>query len=372
MKVLLVDDHLLFRVGVRRLLTTAPGYEVVGEAATAADAFEIIDRVAPEIVLMDVALPGTDGILATREILRRAPKTRVLVLSAHDQITDVVAAFDAGASGYALKDEVASALLEALRVVSRGARYLAPALVPRLAKFEERRRGPGDVLGVLSTRERQIFLLAAECMIARDIAAKLGIARKTVDTHLNRINKKLSLRNMAELVRLAASLGLLQSRSMPLVPPGTVVMVIDDDADMRNSTAELLTIEGYDARAIASAEAAWTALEQGTEPAAIILDLWLRDMSGGEFIRRLRASRHAAVPVLVLSGTRSTEALELDVDAISHKPIEATALASAVDKVVRLGPKRAALISQPRSGPSSASRSHATNQEAERFSKGDR
>src|SRR5438552_16489644 len=148
-KVVLVDDHLLFRVGVRRLLTSAPGYEIVGEAASADDAFQIVDRIAPDVVLMDLALPGTDGIIATKEILRRAPKTRVLVLSAHDQISDVVAAFDAGASGYALKDEVAGALLEALRVVGRGSRYVAPALAPRLAKFAAPPRSRGDVPGVL-------------------------------------------------------------------------------------------------------------------------------------------------------------------------------------------------------------------------------
>ena len=373
MKVLLVDDHLLFRVGVRRLLTSAPGYEIVGEAPTAADAFEILDRTAPDIVLMDIAMPGIDGILATKEILRRAPRARVLILSAHDQISDVVAAFAAGASGYALKEEVAGALLEAMRIVGRGARYVAPALATRLAKFEERRRSGSDVLDVLSMRERQIFLLSAECMIARDIAAKLGIARKTVDTHINRINRKLSLRNMAELVRLAASLGLLQSRrippagdlaghhpgsgmSMPLVPPGTVVLVIDDDDDVRSSISELLKLEGYEARPIASAEAGWAALEQGAQPAAIVLDLWLRGMSSGEFIRQLRASRHGAVPVLVLSATQSIEELDLDVEAVSHKPIEPTTLVSAVDKVVRLGPRRAPLVSGPRASASSAGR----------------
>jgi DNA-binding NarL/FixJ family response regulator len=372
-KVLLVDDHALFRVGVRRLLTGAPEYQIVGEAATAAEAFEIVDRIAPDVVLMDLVLSEDDGIQATREIVRRAPKARVLILSAHDQIGDVMAAFAAGAAGYALKEEIADALLEALRTVGRGARYVAPALVTRLARIEERRGPTGSLLDVLSKRERQVFLLAADCMITRDIAAKLGIARKTVDTHISRINRKLSLRNMAELVRLAASLGLFQSgavppardlagrragpvRSTPLVPPGTIVLVIDDDDDVRNSIADLLKLEGYEARPIASAEAGWAALEQGIQPAAIILDLWLRGMSSGEFVRQLRASGHAAVPILVLSGAPSSDGLELDVDAVSRKPIEPTTLVSAVDEVVRLGPRRAPRVSQPRAKDASGRR----------------
>jgi DNA-binding CsgD family transcriptional regulator len=99
--------------------------------------------------------------------------------------------------------------------VSRGQRYVATALAPRLAAFEGRRRRASDVLGILSAREREVFRLASECVIARDMARELCIARKTVDTHLNRINRKLGLRNMAELVRLAASLGMLHSARQP-------------------------------------------------------------------------------------------------------------------------------------------------------------
>ena len=100
-------------------------------------------------------------------------------------------------------------------MVSRGQRYVAAALAPRLAAFEGRRRRASDVLGILSAREREVFRLASECVIARDMARELCIARKTVDTHLNRINRKLGLRNMAELVRLAASLGMLHSARTP-------------------------------------------------------------------------------------------------------------------------------------------------------------
>ena len=215
MRIVLVDDHTLFRMGVRHVLTNTPGYEVVGEASTARSAFRIIDSLTPDVVLMDIAMPGMDGVLATREIGRRAPKARVLIVSAHDQVNDVLDALEAGAAGYALKSDGPETLIEAIRVVSRGQRYVAATLAPRLAAFEGRRRRASDVLGILSAREREVFRLASECVIARDMARELCIARKTVDTHLNRINRKLGLRNMAELVRLAASLGMLHTARTP-------------------------------------------------------------------------------------------------------------------------------------------------------------
>ncbi len=215
MRIVLVDDHALFRMGVRQILTHTPGIEVVGEASTARDAFKLIDSLQPDLVLMDIALPGMDGVLATREIGRRAPTTRVLIVSAHDQVNDVLDALAAGAAGYALKCDSPEALVEGIGMVTRGERYIAPSLASRLAAFEGRRRQAGDVLDVLSAREREVFRLAAECVPARDMARELCIARKTVDTHLNRINRKLGLRNIAELVRLAANLGMLHSGRTP-------------------------------------------------------------------------------------------------------------------------------------------------------------
>jgi DNA-binding CsgD family transcriptional regulator len=139
----------------------------------------------------------------------------VLIVSAHDQVNDVLDALSAGAAGYALKCDSPEALVEGIAMVARGERYIAPALAARLATFESRRRPAADVLDVLSAREREVFRLAAECVPARDMARELCIARKTVDTHLNRINRKLGLRNIAELVRLAANLGMLHSGRTP-------------------------------------------------------------------------------------------------------------------------------------------------------------
>ena len=138
-KIFLVDDHPLFRAGIRQSLAPFMEFCIVGEAGSARDAFVAIDTHRPDIVLMDVALPGMDGVIATREIRRRTPRTRVLIFSVHDQIGDVLDALDAGASGYALKTEGTDALVAALRCVLRNDRYVAPSLSPRLASYESRR-----------------------------------------------------------------------------------------------------------------------------------------------------------------------------------------------------------------------------------------
>jgi len=211
MKILVVDDHALFRIGVRHILATAPECRIVGEAITARAALALVDAERPDVVLLDIALPGMDGVVATREIRRRAPATRILIMSAHDQTHDVLDALNAGATGYALKSEGPEALVRALRLVARGERYLAPVVASRLVAYETRRRRAEDVLAVLSEREREVFRLAAECLITREIARELCISRKTVDTHLYRIHRKLGLRTAAELVRLEATLGMVHA-----------------------------------------------------------------------------------------------------------------------------------------------------------------
>lgn len=208
--VVVVDDHELLRAGIRDFLLSMPEFKLVGEARTARDGLRIIEANKPEIVLMDVAMPGMDGIVATREILRRVPLTRIVILSAHKQIHDVMDAFNAGAIGYVLKSDPPETLMRALEHAARGASFVSPAVAGSLADLETQ-RSASHVLDALSEREREIFRLAADCRSASEIANDLCLARKTVDTHLNRINRKLALRDRAELVRLAAGIGLVHS-----------------------------------------------------------------------------------------------------------------------------------------------------------------
>jgi DNA-binding NarL/FixJ family response regulator len=208
MKVVVIDDHELLRTGVRDFLAASSRYRVAGEAATGRAGFAVVASAKPKLVLMDLALPDMDGVVATRELLRREPAVRVVVLTAHQRLCDVHDALDAGALGYVLKADDPATLLQALDTCARGSRFLSPSVAARLPD-------PGsphaDVLDVLSQREREIFRLAADCRTSREIAANLCIARKTVDTHMNRINRKLALRDRAQLVRLAATLGFVHS-----------------------------------------------------------------------------------------------------------------------------------------------------------------
>lgn len=210
MKLFVIDDHQVLRVGIRDFLGSIPGYELVGESGSARAALPLIGALRPDVVLMDIAMPGMDGVVAAREILRRWPNIRIVVLSAHGQVQDVVDAVNAGVIGFVLKTDPLETLRQALDHAARGASYIPPSLRAGISAAKAAPAG-GDVLGVLSEREREIFRLAADCSTATEIATALCIARKTVDTHLNRISRKLGLHGRAQLVRLAVSMGLVHS-----------------------------------------------------------------------------------------------------------------------------------------------------------------
>ncbi len=207
-KVVLIEDHEVFRTGVSDFLAASPRYEVVGEAATARAGFAVVASAKPKLVLMDLELPDIDGVVATRELLRRELHVSVVILTAHERMGDVNDALSAGAVGYVRKSDDPATLLQALDAVARGSRFMSPSVAAQLLDPGSPR---ADRLDVLSEREREIFRLAADCRTSREIAANLCIARKTVDTHMNRINRKLALRDRAELVRLAAALGFVHS-----------------------------------------------------------------------------------------------------------------------------------------------------------------
>lgn len=208
-RVLIVDDHAVVRAGLRRVLDAEPDIETVGEAADAERAiFEAIES-RPDVVLLDVMMPGKSGIEGMPALLQAVPEARVLVLSMQDDPRYVREAFDAGASGYVLKDAADTEVVGAVRAVASGERYVHPSLGARLfvADAEERRRAEKDPL---SDREREVLRLLALGHTNQEIAKMLFISVRTAEAHRAHIMRKLGLSSRAELVRHALTEGLLE------------------------------------------------------------------------------------------------------------------------------------------------------------------
>ncbi len=208
-RVLVVDDHAVVRAGLRRVLDAESDIETVGEAANADRAvFEAIEH-KPDVVLMDVMMPGKSGIEGMPALLQAVPDAKVLILSMQDDPRYVQEAFDAGASGYVLKEAADTEVVAAVRSVAGGARYVHPALGARLveAAAAERKRAEVDPL---SEREREVLRLLALGHTNQEIAKMLYISVRTAETHRAHIMQKLGLSSRAELVRFALSEGLLE------------------------------------------------------------------------------------------------------------------------------------------------------------------
>ena len=207
-RVLVVDDHAVVRAGLRRILDAEPDIETVGEAPNGDRAvFEAMEH-KPDVVLMDVVMPGKSGIEATRAVLQAVPGTTVLILSMQDDPRYVREAFDAGASGYVMKEAADDEVVDAVRAVAAGQRYLHPALGARLlaAESAERRRAADDPL---SDREREVLRLLALGHTNQEIATMLYVSVRTAETHRAHIMQKLGLTSRAELVRYALGEGML-------------------------------------------------------------------------------------------------------------------------------------------------------------------
>jgi two-component system, NarL family, response regulator NreC len=208
-RVLIVDDHAVVRTGLRRVLDAEADIETVGEAADAERAvFEAIES-RPDVVLLDVMMPGKSGIEGMPVLLQAVPDAKVLVLSMQDDPRYVREAFDAGASGYVLKEAADTEVVQAVRAVAGGDRYVHPSLGARLieADAEERRRAVDDPL---SDREREVLRLLALGHTNQEIATMLFISVRTAETHRAHILQKLQLGSRAELVRYALAEGMLE------------------------------------------------------------------------------------------------------------------------------------------------------------------
>jgi two-component system, NarL family, response regulator NreC len=203
-RILLVDDHAVLRSGLRLLLEREEGLEPVGEAGTAEEAVRSLPRLRPDVVVIDIEMPGMGGLDGTALIRERAPEARVLVLSMHDQARDVRRAFDAGAHGYLLKSAADEDLVRAIRAVAGGERYVHPSLGAVLAAPP--REGP---LGVLSLREREVLRLLALGHTNHEIADRLIVSVRTVESHRAHVMTKLRVTTRAGLVRAALDAGLL-------------------------------------------------------------------------------------------------------------------------------------------------------------------
>jgi two-component system response regulator NreC len=205
-RVLLTDDHTLFRQGIRTLLSAESDIEVIGEAGTAVDAINRARETHPDLILMDIGMPGMSSFEATRQIRKERPETRVVFLSMYDDEDYLAECVDMGANGYILKESPADQLLTAIREVSRGGSYLSPRLLSRLVD-DFRTKGNGSPrqsrFGTLTRREREVLKMLAEGQSVKDIAGEFDLSVKTVEAHKFNLMRKLDIHNKAQLVQYA-------------------------------------------------------------------------------------------------------------------------------------------------------------------------
>jgi len=210
-RVLIVDDHAILREGVRALLQIQPDLEVVGEASNGTEAIEAVGRLDPDVVLMDIAMPGLGGIEAALELRKQGRRARILILSQYEDREYVRRLLKAGVAGYVLKKSAGAELANAIRAVHRGGLVLDPE-VARTAMEEGNPAAPGgaDPYDSLTDREKQVLKLVAEGKSNKDVAEMLGISVKTAMSHREHVMEKLGVHNRTELVRFAIKKGVIR------------------------------------------------------------------------------------------------------------------------------------------------------------------
>lgn len=212
--VLLVDDHKIMRDGIKAILKHTDEFHVAGEAENGTDAVQFCRKTRPDIILMDIGLPGLNGVETTQEILRHFPDARIIILSMYDDEHSVVSAIRAGARAFVLKKASDSDLVDALRTVAKGGSYLSPQVSDRLLTRIQRgdlEAKPADsALDGLSPRELQVLRLVAEGKTSKEIAVLLDLGLQTVRSYRKTMMKKLNVNNVAGLTQLALSAGLTQ------------------------------------------------------------------------------------------------------------------------------------------------------------------
>jgi DNA-binding NarL/FixJ family response regulator len=209
--IVLADDHQLMRQGIRALLASETDFRVIGETGDGLEAVQLIERLRPNIAVLDLMMPGLGGLDVARQVKDRSPATRTLILSMYANEAYVLEALRAGALGYVVKESSAAVLVYAIREVMAGHHYLSPPLSERaiVSYLERANAGARSSYETLTEREREILKLTAEGLSSPEIAERLVISVRTVETHRANIMRKLELRNTAELVRYAIRHGIL-------------------------------------------------------------------------------------------------------------------------------------------------------------------
>jgi DNA-binding NarL/FixJ family response regulator len=209
-RVLVADDHMIVRTGIRHVLESEAGFEVVGEAANGSETLSLAAELRPDVVVLDISMPGESGLHLAARLRGTSPGPRVLVLSMHDNAEYVLESVRAGAHGYLLKDTAATELRSAIRAVCRGESYFSPPIAGRLRDaLRGEHTAPTGTLEQLTGREREVLLGVVRGKTNKEIAAELGISHRTVETHRESLMRKLQIRTVAELTRFALAAGIM-------------------------------------------------------------------------------------------------------------------------------------------------------------------
>jgi DNA-binding NarL/FixJ family response regulator len=210
-RIILADDHPILRQGLRSVIEAEPGLQLLGEASSGVEALKLIEKHQPNVVVADLMMPDLNGLEITRQVADRFPRTAVVILSMHADEAYIIQALQNGARGYVLKDAPSSCLIEGIREVYTGRRYLSPPLSDRALDIfsKQSQAETNDPLLTLTTREREVLQLTAEGRTSSEIASLLHISRRTVETHRANLMTKLGLANQSEVIRFALRHGLL-------------------------------------------------------------------------------------------------------------------------------------------------------------------
>jgi DNA-binding NarL/FixJ family response regulator len=211
-RVLVADDHTIVRTGIRHVLESEAGFEVVGEAANGAEAVTLAASLQPDVVVLDITMPDVSGLQVADRLRRGTAPPRILMLSMHSNAEYVLESVRAGAHGYLLKDAAATELRSAIRAVCRGESYFSPPVAGSLtAAVRGERDAQSALISQLTGREREVLQGIARGLTNKEIAGELGISHRTVETHRESLMRKLQIRTIAELTRLALAAGIIKS-----------------------------------------------------------------------------------------------------------------------------------------------------------------